>query len=40
VHRDVFFAESVDVAAGTRFQLVAFGADGSRSAPVKAALGG
>ena len=39
VHRDVFFAESVDPAAGRKFQLVAFGADAHRSAPAIASLG-
>ncbi len=38
VHRDVFFAEAVDLAAGRQFQLVAFGADLHRSAPIKATL--
>ncbi|WP_164233703.1 endo-beta-N-acetylglucosaminidase [Microbacterium hydrocarbonoxydans] len=39
VHRDVFFAEAVDLSAGRRFQLVAVGADAHRSAPATASLG-
>ncbi|KJL31948.1 endo-beta-N-acetylglucosaminidase [Microbacterium azadirachtae] len=38
VHRDVFFAEAVDLSGGRQFQLVAFGGDLHRSAPVKAVL--